>query len=212
LIRSNRALIWTIAAGAFSTFGSNGMMQWLPMFFIRSHHLGIAKIGLYFGPLLAGGMTVGMLAGGVIGNRFAKRAVSDLAWICACTVLATVPLFGLMLWVRSSSVALGLMFLGMAVIAAFSPNYTSAWQTICDPRARGSCGGVSGFVGALVASALCPFAVGALSDFWAPTFGADSLRYALMVSMAFILLGSGLFAVSGRLIARRAAVWTGPER
>src|SRR5690606_22018144 len=56
LMIKNVPLIWLLLAGAVSTFANAGMMQWLPIFFMRSHDMSLAQIGLFFGPVMACGM------------------------------------------------------------------------------------------------------------------------------------------------------------
>jgi MFS family permease len=202
LVGTDKPLLWLLAAGAVSAFSNVGMMQWLPMFFIRSHHLDTPSIGLVFGPALAGGMTVGMLLGGWLGNRIAARSVSAMLRFCAWIVISVIPMYLAVLSISSLPAALVLMSLTMVLCAIYTPMSTAAWQTICDPRARGTAGGVAGLSSQIIGGAACPFAIGALSDLWAPRFGADSLRYALMVGMAFCLIGAAMFGRSAYLVKR----------
>jgi nitrate/nitrite transporter NarK len=202
LVGTDKPLLWLLAAGAVSAFSNVGMMQWLPMFFIRSHHLDTPSIGLVFGPALAGGMTVGMLLGGWLGNRIAARSVSAMLRFCAWIVISVIPMYLAVLSISSLPAALVLMSLTMVLRAIYTPMSTAAWQTICDPRARGTAGGVAGLSSQIIGGAACPFAIGALSDLWAPRFGADSLRYALMVGMAFCLIGAAMFGRSAYLVKR----------
>lgn len=202
LVGTDRPLLWLLTGGAVSAFSNVGMMQWLPMFFIRSHHLDASGIGLLFGPALAGGMTAGMLLGGWLGNRIAARSVSAMIRFCTWIVISVIPMYLGVLTIASLPAALSLMSVTMVLCALYTPVSTAAWQTICDPRARGTAGGIAGFSSQLIGGAACPFAIGALSDFWAPAFGADSLRYALMVGMAFCLIGAALFGRAAYLIRR----------
>lgn len=205
LVRGNRPLVWLLAAGAIGTFTNVGLMQWLPMFFIRSHQMSMAKIGLYFGPALAGGMIAGMLLGGVLGNYAAKHSVGGMVRICAWSLLVLLPLYLLVLWVPSMPVALALMFVATALSVVYTPCFTAAYQTICDPRARGTAAGISGFCAMVLGGAVCPFAVGVLSDFLAPVHGVESLRLALMGSMVFVVVAGWLYYYSARLIDRMPA-------
>jgi MFS family permease len=202
LVRTNKPLVWLLSAGAVSTFASVGMMQWLPMFFMRSHHLRLPEIGLFFGPVLASGMIGGLLLGGWLGNRLATRSISSLVRLCARVMFFIVPVYLVLLRLPSLPAALALTFFATGLSVVFTPVSTAAWQTICDSRARGTAAGISGFAAQMIGAAIGPFAVGALSDFWHPILGEDSLRYALMAAMVFCLLGAALFARSARLIER----------
>jgi MFS family permease len=202
LIWRNRPLKWLIVAGGVSSFANIGMMQWLPMFFIRSHGLSQADIGLFFGPVLAAGNAAGIMLGGWLGNRLASSTTRDLVRFCTWTMIALVPVYLIMLWVTSLPLALVLTFIATALSVVYAPNYTSAYQTICDPRARGAAAGIAGFLASALGGAVCTYVVGTLSDLWNPRLGMESLRYALMAGMTFCLIAAVLFARSSRLIER----------
>jgi NhaP-type Na+/H+ or K+/H+ antiporter len=81
----------------------------------------------------------------------------------------------------------------------YAPAYNAAWQTICDPGARGTAAGLSSFANAILGGAGCTFLIGILSDWWAPALGKDSLRYALTAGMSFCLVAGALFMYAARL-------------
>ncbi|MFA5630125.1 MAG: MFS transporter [Porticoccaceae bacterium] len=203
LILNNPALVWLLLAGGIGGFTSVGMIQWLPIFFIRSHGLSQADIGTLFGPVMAVAMTGGMLAGGWIGNRIAAKSVQGLIQLCIGAMLLIAPLYLSALWVSSVALSLVFTFLGTALSVAYSPCFSAAWQTICDPRARGIAGGITAFGSILLGGALCTFIIGALSDYWSSTMGSESLRYAVSVGTAvFCVLTAIFFFISMKLQTR----------
>lgn len=204
LIARNKPLVWLLLAGSVSTFGNAGMMQWLPIFFMRSHDMSLASIGLFFGPAVACGMAAGMMLGGFVGNRIANRSSTSLVIFSAWSMVALIPFYFFVFWVDSMPAALVGTFLATAFSVLFSPCFTSAWQSICDPRACGTTAGVQGLMTNLIGAAACTFAVGWLSDLLQPAYGGESLRYALLASLSFLLLGGALFGVSARLIRKMA--------
>ena len=64
LVLGNRPLMWLILAGSLVTFINVGLVTQLGSFFIRSHGLSLTQVGLIFGPVMAGGMALGLLVGG----------------------------------------------------------------------------------------------------------------------------------------------------
>lgn len=206
LVFGHAPLVWLLMAQAFASFAAVGLMQWLPMFFIRTHGLSLVQIGIFFGPAMAIGTIVGMALGGVAGNRVAARSVPAMMAFCAVIVVLMAPVFAGLLLAPSLQLALALTFVGAALSGVYIPVSLAGWQTVCDPRARGLAGGVSSLLAQFVGGAVCPFAVGALSDALAPSMGADSLRYALLASLVFLVVGAGLYLVAMRLTGRRAVV------
>jgi|SRR5271169_3944203 len=54
-----------------------GTMAWIPTFFARTYALNAARAGVYYGTILAVAGTVGLFAGGLMGDRLVKRGASD---------------------------------------------------------------------------------------------------------------------------------------
>lgn len=205
MVWNNRPLRMVLFGGAISTFVNISVVQWLPNFFIRSHGLSLQQVGLFFGPVLAAGMTVGMLTGGWLGNRVAARSLTALIWVSAATMIAVVPIYLTIFWLPSLAGALFATFIGTAISVVYSPCFSAAWQTLCDPRARATAAGLASFANAMLGGALCHFIVGWLSDRWAPQFGKESLRYALMATMVIPLISAALFLRAGQLAGRKLA-------
>lgn len=201
LIAQNRPLVWLLFGGAIATFMNVGLLQWLPNFFLRSHDLSLKEVGLYFGPVLAGGMSVGLLAGGWLGNRIAARSVTNLIWTTAGIVFALIPMYLLIFWLPSLAGAMAATFVGTTMSVLYAPSYNTAWQSLCDPRARGTAAGVSSFANAMIGGAGCTYVVGMMSDAWAPAFGKDSLRYAMSAGLLFCLVSALLFVYAARMVS-----------
>jgi MFS family permease len=199
LIWRNRPLCWLLLAGAVAAFANVGLLQWLPIFFLRNRGLTLRELGIYFGTTLALGLSAGLILGGWIGNR-AARSTTALIWVSTLTMVGVVPLYLLMLWLPWLPAALIATLLATILSVLYSPSYNAAWQAICHPRARGTAAGISLFSIALIGGSACTFVVGALSDRWRPGLGVESLRYALTVSLSFCVAAAALFAWSSHLI------------
>jgi len=203
LVWHNLALRWLLIAGALGGFISVGMLQWLPIFFLRSHQMSLSQIGRYFGPVVAGGMLCGLLLGGWIGNRIAARSIVALTRVPILIMLAVVPVYLMVFWLSSVPAAFAAMLLGTTLSVLHAPSFNAAWQAICDPRARGTAAGIAGFATMLIGGSACTFLVGVLSDRLRPTLGTESLRYALSAALSFCLIAAALFAYASRLTNER---------
>ncbi len=193
LLKSNRAYCWIILASGLAVFGNLGIMQWLPQFFIRSHHMKLTEIGLFFGPGLACGMIAGMLAGGFLGDRIGRVSIGRSLLLCVWANLLLTPLDWTLLWVPSLRLALILTFFHAALSVLYAPTLTAAMQTVAGPRVRGMAAAIFNLVNGLLGQALFPLIVGIASDAFAASHGADSLRWALTVVIPVCLVASALF-------------------
>lgn len=198
----NRAYRWLCAAASVGVFSSLGMLVWLPQFFIRFHGLDQGDVGLLFGPAAALGLIAGMLAGGWIGNRMAGRSLARPVIVCIWANLALVPVFVVVLWTGSTTLALAACFLGMALAVIYAPSFQATMQSVCTARQRGTAGAASNVLNALVGQGLLVLFVGQLSDGLVPAVGDEALRYALTVSVGFTLV-SGLLFIRAFVLARR---------
>lgn len=202
LLFGNRSCRWLLTGAALGTFSSLGLIQWLPLFFLRSHGMSVEQVGLFFGPVVAGGMMVGAILGGVVGGRLARRSMGKPLVVAMLSSLAIPPLYWLVLLTSSLPVALVAAFLGAACSAAMAPTYIAAIQNVCDPRVRGSAMAAMMLINSIYGMALLPFLVGVASDHLTPELGAQALRYALVVAVGTTLLAVPAFGVAKRLIDR----------
>lgn len=189
----NHAYRWLCLAACVGVFSSLGMLVWLPQFFIRYHGMAQAQVGLLFGPAAALGLIAGMLIGGWLGDRMAGRTLDRPVIICIRANLALVPVFLIVLWTGSTTLALVACFLGMALAVMYAPAFQATMQSVCTPRQRGTASAASNVLNALVGQGILVLAVGQMSDGLVPTVGAESLRIALTISVSFTLLSGLLF-------------------
>lgn len=198
----NRPLVWLIAAGSVVTFVNVGLVNQLGSFFIRSHGMSVREVGLIFGPLMAGGMALGLIGGGWIGNWLAAKETDALIRFSIWNVFALFPLYMLIFIAPSKEWALAATFMGTCVSVLYSPCFSAAYQAVSAPHTRGTAAGISNCANAVIGGALTTFLVGALSDHWRPVFAADSLRYAMMAGMGTCILSGIMFVHARRLVAR----------
>lgn len=198
----NTPLMWLIFAASLGTFVNVGLVNMLGSFFIRSHRMSVSEVGLIFGPVLAGGMALGLIGGGWIGNQLARHGVDALIRFSAWNTLALFPIYLALLMAPTQELALIATFIGAGVSVLYSPCYSAAYQAICAPHTRSTAAGISGCANAVIGGALATFLVGALSDRWKPIHGANSLKYAMMVGLVCSLLSGAMFIYARKLVAR----------
>lgn len=196
----NRAYVWLVLGAGTSAFASSGIIQWLPMFFARSHNLSLSQIGFFFGPLLTAGMILGAISGGYLSNRLARTSLWRPIWICVWANALVTPITWATLMVPSTSVALALTFFGGFLGLAHASSYVAAIQNCCQPRVRAFAVGLVVVASSTIGLGILPLAVGILSDAGADTFGENSLRYALSFVITASLGAALMFWNSHRIL------------
>lgn len=198
----NKAYVWLTVAAAIGTFSSLGMLIWLPQFFIRLHGLDIKQVGFLFGPAAALGLCTGMLIGGWLSGRLARISLARPVLLCILANALLVPLFLIVLWTSSLTLALSLTFLAMALAVLYTAAFQSTMQTVCAPSVRASAAAMQNVMVAIIGQGLEPLLVGMLSDALRPAYGADALRWALTGATGFSLI-AGLMFIRAYAVTKR---------
>jgi MFS family permease len=205
LLRTNRAYTWIVVATSIAVIGNLGMLQWLPLFFIRSHGLGLKQIGIFFGPAVASGMMAGMLIGGWIGDRIGRNSPARSLVLCIGATIVLTPLYWTVLWVPSLPLALALTFFATATSVIYSPSVTAVMLSVVQPQVRGMAIAVFNFLNGVLGQALFPVMIGILSDALLLSLGAESLRMALTIVIPVSLLSAMMFVRAMRITAAHEA-------
>lgn len=188
-------LVIALSIGAFATYG---MSQWISAFFIRSHGLGLAAVGLYGGLAGGGGGIVGAIAGGLVMARLGPRDARWELWLPAAGYGLSAPFFAATFLWPGALGAFSLQFAATLVAAAGGAVALSAIQSFAEPHRRATAIAIVLMLSSLVGLGVGPTAVGVLSDALSSATGDDSLRYALVISTAFLLWASVHFLFAAR--------------
>lgn len=173
---------------------------WLPSFLTRTHHLPIGKVGVLLGLAAGIGGALGTLTGGRLSDALAARDPRWRLWIVTIA-MAIAPLFIVsVLFVKSIAVVTAMVALGALVTAVHLAPTSATIQNLTPLRMRARAASVVIFLLNLLGLGIGPLIVGALSDWLRPTFGDDSLRYALLPVVLFSLLSAAAYFAGGRAL------------
>lgn len=194
----------------FAGFALNALFVWSPAFFGRVHHLTSQQIGASVGVTLGLAGAVGTILGGAVVARFGR---SDDRWkpaVPAVASLAALPFLLAMLVVTDTRVAIVCLGAGsLLMLALIGPVY-SVYHAVVQPGMRSFATAVHNLVGTLGGLGLGAVLIGAASDWLAPFYGAESIRYALMLPIGCLLPAAVLYALAIRTVrtdVARAAAW-----
>jgi MFS family permease len=204
LLLNNRPYLYIMMGIGIANFAGVGIVSWLPLFFARSHGMSHETLAFLFGPALALGMTFGMLSGGWVGDRLTRYGKAAPLFLCAGACLAVTLLYWIILTVPYLSVALVLIVIAAALSVIFIPAYSVVMQSILQSHVRATALSVIVFVANVFALGILPVVVGALSDGFTPRFGADALRYALIIVLTGNLAAAWAFERARRAIGDNA--------
>lgn len=176
---------------------------WSPAFLLRSHGVQLADVGALVGPPavlggIAGGILAGILATKLI-QKSGHRAAGLLVPIIALPL--AIPAYATFLFAPSLSIVVPaiavmnfLLSSGLGACVALAVSLVAATQ-------RGVTSTVMLIVQNLLAFALGPLIIGVVSDGLAPTYGEESLRYALAMMLIAPLVAAVMLWIARRKIA-----------
>ncbi|MEL7367384.1 MAG: MFS transporter [Myxococcota bacterium] len=165
---------------------SAALVQWTPSFYTRSFSLTSDQVGPLFALAYGVGTTVGTLAGGfmvdAIGPKSGRR-IMRFAAICYAMALA----FGVLAY-QTSSLTVSVASLSGFMILASAPNggLFAILHGAVPEHMRAAAVAVAMFVASAVGMGLGPVVVGSVSDALSASFESESLRYALMLTLAVL--------------------------
>lgn len=199
---ANRTYCWVIAGASLSMVAGIGRGAWEPVFLMRVYEMEQATAGIvYFLISPLPGM-LGALLGGILVDRLSARDIRWNLWLPMASLLASLPLLaGFLLWPQDDMLWGTVLPLGLAcsigaslIGGAVSPPLISTSQSLVDASTRATAHAMWTIAGNLIGMGLGPVAAGWLSEYFAPEYGSESIRYALLiVSLAVIPAALALY-------------------
>jgi predicted MFS family arabinose efflux permease len=186
----NRLYLWIVVTSAFNTFSAVGMVQWLPSFFNRVHHLPMSTVGFVFGAAFSIGMVIGQLSGAVLATRIARRGIFRPMSICIWSNLILVPAYFAALWLPFAGAAMTMTIVAAFMGAIGHAAMSAASQTALPPGLRGLGHAVLGLLVSIVGMGIGPLLIGVVSDLCQSMHLPDPLRYALSAAQIMFLIAA----------------------
>ena len=197
----NRTFRWVLAVNGVYSFLVFGPIAWLTPFFMRSHGLPLRSAALWTGLAIGFGMAAGMVTGGLAADRLSRRSPAAPQLFSMAAALATGAAYLVVLGLADVRWAFAAAFIAAWIGALATPANIVAVQDFCDPTLRAVAASLATLAISLVGVGLSPLVIGMISDALTPTFGAEALRYAMMLSLIMSLVTAALNYRLSRLLA-----------
>jgi predicted MFS family arabinose efflux permease len=209
ILLSRPAIRHIIAGISLAAFGTYAVIQWSAAFFMRSHGIGLAQIGMWSGLTTGIGGIAGTLCGGLLAGRLMRRDQCWDLWWPAIAYTVSAPLFVITLTAAPTSLALIFNFCAITVAASAGGVALASLQRFTETPRRATANALMLIVSAIAGIGLGPVFVGMVSDHLSSALGIQSLRWALVASTCAFPWASAHFFLAGRH-ARRVNAPSGP--
>lgn len=200
---AGKSSFWLIVFGATSssTFGY-GLAFWLPQFLGRSFGLSLADLSLYYSAIALFGGLLGIWLGGSLADRLGRTSKAAYALVPAAAFVLSIPFYALGLLSTSPVPAFFLFLIPTALGLVWLGPVITAIQHLVAPAMRATASAVFLFFNNLLGIGFGIFFFGRLSDFLGPRFGAESLRYSILIGLVFYILAATLLYLASRRLER----------
>ena len=199
LLWSKRSFRHLSFASGLHAFVSYGASTWNAPFFIRVHEMPIAEVGSWLA-LVSGIGAIGTFLGGYLGDKLSDRTGEKrwYFWLAGLATFIMVP-FQLIAYLYGNAdiVIVSLMLVTILGSMYLGPSFAMT-QALVSLRMRAVASAILLFVLNLIGMGLGPYLVGVASDYLAPTFGQESIRYALCLAVMANIWAAAHYFIGAR--------------
>jgi MFS family permease len=194
---------WGLAFGASSgSILSYGLMFWLPSFFGRSYHLSLKEVSLFVGGILFFGGVAGMWIGGWLADKLGTKSPRFYALVPAAAGLFAAPTAALAILMPSLKFGFFLFLVPQILSLVWLGPVLTAIQHIVAPNMRTTASAFFLFINNLLGLGVGTVFFGALSDRLTPRFGAEALRYSMLIGLAFFVVSAASYVLASRRLEK----------
>jgi len=200
LLYANRMFTYLALAIALHMFSVYALLNWAPSFMSRLHGMKTVDIGVSLGLIFG--------LGGAVGT-WARRSLTDLLGKSDKRYYLTVPAYSILISLFFTAGALFLQnnylvlfcLLGCAFLQSMylGPTIAFAHSLVPAPM-RAQTSAILFFALNLIGLGFGPLVIGIISDLLAPTYGIESLRWALAVILPLSVISAALFLAATKKI------------
>jgi predicted MFS family arabinose efflux permease len=178
----------TVVAHAFYFFVTAGTLNWLPAFFMRSHGMKLAQVGLFFGVTYGFGVGIGCFLGAYVLQKIVCSNTENMLRSAGWLALAAFPFYVGALLISSTWISLLMILVFSALIGGAVSPIIVGQQGVVDDSKRAVASALSMFFASYLGGGVGPLLVGMASENLTPLLGANALRAALLISSGAIIL------------------------
>jgi len=181
-----RGFVHLIFGYSIALIATQGFSVWAPTFLMRSFGMGMAEVGAWIGGITASCAVIGVITGGLLIAWLLPRDPRWELWIPTIGALICLPSFIVMVLSPSAWLVLVMKAFNTFFGAIGSSVAITSVQSFAEPRRRATAIAIAAIMSSLLGTGAGPYLIGAASTALEPAFGSESLRYALLLTPAFL--------------------------
>ena len=181
LLISQRSFCWLAMATAVHNFAGYGTGNFAASLYLRNHDLSLTQVGMLLS--IAGGLSgmIGVFLGGYLGDKLGGKDKRWYLWVPAWGAALSIPTSLIYFLTGNTTLAIICQFFSTLTFSMFLGCCLAISHTLVHPGMRAFTSAVLFFILNLIGLGLGPLTTGLISDALAPTYGINSLRYAMVI-------------------------------
>lgn len=184
LLWSRKSFRHLSLGAALHAFVAYGIGAFLVSFYVRSYQIeadNLSQVALPLGIAIGVGGALGNYAGGALADRLGRKDPRWYLWIPGISTLLALPFAYVSFLVDGFYLSIGLYFIPLVLGYMYGGPTLAISHSLVGPRMRALTTSILFFIMNLIGLGLGPWALGRISDALAPSYGAESLRYAILI-------------------------------
>ena len=170
------------------SFASYGASAWIPTFFIRTHGLTPAEVGIYYGSLVMCAGSLGIVFGGRLSDMLSRRGYKDANMRVGLLAAILTLLCNAVFLIDNMTLLWIIMFFNVFTVAMPFGGAPAASQEVMPNSMRGQASAIYLFVITLIGLGIGPTAVAIVTDY---VFQDDmAIRYSIFWVASIITVGA----------------------
>lgn len=193
----NGAYLRTTAGTTLMTFTLGGLAFWVPTYLQEVRHMSVGSANLVFGQIAVVSGIVGTLAGGFLGDAWARRDPNGYFRLSGLGLLIATPFAFAVPFVGSLTLTLVFTFVGELFVFLNTGPLNTALINASPPTIREAAVGLNVLCIHLLGDAISPPLLGAMIDVLSPLVGRPRALDWAIASTALPLLLAGVVLLVG---------------
>ncbi|REL25117.1 MFS transporter [Thalassotalea euphylliae] len=180
LLMSRSSFVHMALGSALTAFVGYGFVNWSASFMLRSYEITTTELGVWLAMIIGVGGAIGVFGGGVLADKLAKKDVRWYAWLPGIAALLGLPFFITFCLTNDKYTALYSLIVPSVMANLFLGCVVATTHSLVGLRMRAMSSAIFFLILNIIGLGLGPSSIGFLSDILSPTYGSQSLRYAML--------------------------------
>ncbi|MFT5885429.1 MAG: putative MFS family arabinose efflux permease [Arcticibacterium sp.] len=186
-----KTFVFVALASGFNAFVTYGVGNFSPSFLARIHQIDIATAGIVLGLTIGVGGGIGTFLGGYLSDKLSHKDMRWHIWVPMFAGMASIPFLYLFIFSDTIQIVYFGLFMAYLLLAIYLGPTIAITHSLVNAKMRAFSSAILFFVLNLIGLGGGPLVVGFLSDYFQPSYGDLSLRWAFCITFFGALMAIG---------------------